>query len=134
MRKLFLITMVLLVATGVALAKDVEMKGKAGDYTVTAQFDKKPFVGDNKLTVTVTDASGKVVTDANVRVEYYMKERLSATRKAIEMPYHRAKAEAAAQDEGYKAAVDFHMAGLWHMEIKVTRNGKTSMAKFSINL
>lgn len=134
MKKLILIMVVMLVATGVALAKDVELKEKAGDYTVTAKFDKKPFIGDNKLTVTVTDVSGRAVTDANVKVEYYMKERMSATRKTVEMPYHRAKVEAAAQEGGYRAEVDLYMAGPWHMEVKVTRNGKTSTAKFFINV
>lgn len=53
--------------------KDYEVKKKAGEYAVKIKIDKNPpVVGDNNITVTVKDASGKPVIDVKVKVRYSM--------------------------------------------------------------
>jgi hypothetical protein len=73
MKKLLMIGFVLLLSAGLALAKDYEVKKKAGEFDVVVTIDKNPPVtGDNGVTVTVKDASGKIVTGAKVVVDYSM--------------------------------------------------------------
>lgn len=135
MRILTVLIMVLFLAAGSVYAKDDIMQGKAGDYTVTAQFAKTPpTVGENTLTVQIKDPSGKLVTDKKVEVEYFMTEKVAPTRKYVEMPYMRAETAATPQESGYKAKLDFSMAGPWNIAVKIDEKGKAKKAKFHVNV
>ncbi|MEK7789670.1 MAG: FixH family protein, partial [Planctomycetota bacterium] len=73
MKRLTVVTLILLLIAGIAYAKDYEVKKKAGEYDVVVKIDKNPpVVGDNNIEIEIKDASGKYVTDAKVRVEYSM--------------------------------------------------------------
>lgn len=118
--------MVLLIA-GVAFAKDYEVKKKVGGYDVEAKIDKNPpVVGENNITVSVKEQSGKAVTDAKVKVHYSM----PAMPGMAPMSY---ETDASMKGEEYKAKMDLSMAGPWNIEVKITRSGKTSTMKFSID-
>ena len=68
-----MISLALLLSTGLAFAKGYEVKKKAGEYRVEATMDRNPpAVGKNNLEVTIKDTAGKNVTDAQVLVEYGM--------------------------------------------------------------
>lgn len=112
---------------GVAVAKDYEVKKKAGDLNVEAKIDKNPPVaGDNNISVEIKDASGKVVTDAKVVVDYSMPAMPG-------MPAMNYKADAELKGSVYKAAMNLSMSGPWNIAVKITRAGKTSTAKFTVD-
>ncbi|HBH60806.1 MAG TPA: copper resistance protein [Nitrospiraceae bacterium] len=128
MKKL-IVTMVALmfVITGIAFAKDYEVKKKAGDFDVVVAIDKNPpAVGKNNLTIDIKDPSGKPVTDAKVKVEYSMPAMPG-------MPAMNYKTDAELKDGKYTATMDLSMAGSWNITVKITRDGKTSKLKFSID-
>lgn len=122
-RRLAAATMMLLLATGIAYAKDYKVTKKAGEYNVVVKIDKNPpVVGDNNTTVEIKDADGKYVTDAKVVVDYSMPE--------MAMNY---KVDAASKGGEYKAKMNLSMKGPWHIAVKITRAGKTSSVEFIVH-
>jgi len=63
MKRIAAITVLLLLATGIAYAKAYEIAKKAGNYDVTFALDKTAFVGNNNAEITVKDAAGNPLTD-----------------------------------------------------------------------
>jgi len=128
MRKVMVTLLSLLfVLTGVAFAKDYEVNKKAGDFDVLVTIDKNPpAVGKNNLTIEIKDSSGKPVTDAKVKVEYSMPAMPG-------MPAMNYKTEAELKDGKYTAVMDLTMGGSWNVTVKITREGKSSKLKFSID-
>lgn len=127
MKKIFLFVMASLLATGVALAKDYEISKKAGSYDVKVTIDKNPpVVGDNNVAVSIREASGTAVTDAKVVVDYSMPAMPG-------MPAMNYKANAELKGSEYKAKMVLSMAGGWNVAVKITRGGKTTTMKFSVD-
>ena len=127
MKKLLVLVVALLMATTLLYAKDYEVSKKAGDFNIVIRIDKNPPVaGQNNMEVAVTDSSGKNVTDATVMVNYSMPAMAG-------MPPMNYKAEASLKGSIYKAMVNYSMPGSWNNEIRVSRGGKTSSAKFTID-
>jgi nitrogen fixation protein FixH len=129
MKKSFVtVVSLIFVITGIAFAKDYEVKKKAGDFNVEIAIDKNPpAVGKNHMTIDIKDPSGKSVTDAKVKVEYSMPAMPG-------MPAMNYKTNAELKDGKYTATMDLPMAGSWNVTVKITRGGKTSKAKFSIDV
>lgn len=129
MKKLIVtIVSLMFVITGIAFAKDYEVNKKAGDFDVLVAIDKNPpAMGKNHVTIDIKDPAGKSVTDATVRVEYSMPPMPG-------MPPMNYKADAALKDGKYTAVMDISMAGSWNITVKITRDGKTSKLKFSIDV
>lgn len=118
---------VILLVTGIALAKDYEVKKKLGEYDVVVQIDKNPpIVGENTIIVKVKDASGKYVTDTKVKIEYSMPAMPG-------MPAMNYKTDAELKGGKYKAKMNLSMSGSWNIVIKIIRGGKTSKVKFSVD-
>ena len=127
MKKLFVFTVVFLLIAGMAYAKDYEVKKKAGAYDVTVTIDKNPpVVGDNNVTVVIKDTSGKSVTDAKVLVDYSMPAMSG-------MPAMHYKTNAELNGSEYKAKMVLSMAGSWNIAVKISKGGKTSTVKFSVD-
>jgi hypothetical protein len=127
MKKLLMIGFVLLLSAGVALAKDYEVKKKAGDFDVVVTIDKNPPVtGDNGVTVTVKDAGGKVVKDAKVVIDYSMPAMPG-------MPPMNYKADAMLKGDAYAATMNLSMAGPWNVAVKISAGGKTGSMKFTVD-
>ena len=127
--KKFIITLISLmfVITGIAFAKDYEVKKKAGNFDVVITIDKNPpVVGKNNVAIAVKDTEGKYVIDAKVKVEYSMPAMPA-------MPAMEYKTEATIEGNRYKAVMDLSMSGSWNVTVKITRGDKTSKAKFSID-
>ena len=128
MKRITLIVCVLLLAVGLAYAKDYEITKKAGDYNVQVKIDKNPPVtGFNKMEIAITDAAGKEVTDATVAVDYVMPP----------MPGMGAmnyKANAGLKGNRYVATINFSMAGPWSVAVKITRGGKTQSVKLNVDV
>jgi nitrogen fixation protein FixH len=128
MKNLAVAFMMVALLFGIASAKDYEVKKKAGDLDVTARIDKNPpVVGDNNISVEISDASGKPVTDAKVVVEYSMPAMPN-------MPAMNYKTDTELRGSAYKATMNLSMSGPWNIAIKISRAGKTSTAKFSFDI
>jgi nitrogen fixation protein FixH len=117
----------LLVLTGLAYAAGSEFKQKAGEFTVELKFDRNPSVGNNAIEVSVKDAAGKAVTDANVAVEYSMPAMPG-------MPPMNYKTPTTLSGDKYKANLNLSMSGAWNIAVKVSKAGKTSTAKFNLDV
>lgn len=127
MKRIMVVVMVVLFIAGIAYAKDYEVKKKAGEYEVTARIDRNPPVaGENNIAVAVKDASGNAVTDAKVKVEYSMPAMPG-------MPPMSYKTDATLSGSEYKGKINLSMAGPWNVIVKITRGGKTSSMKFSVD-
>jgi len=127
MKKLLMIGFALLLSTGVALAKDYEVKKKAGDFDVVVTIDKNPPVtGDNGVTIAIKDAGGKTVKDAKVVIDYTM----PAMPGKPPMNY---KADALLKGEAYAATMNLSMAGPWNITVKISAGGKNGSMKFTVD-
>ncbi len=127
MRKIALVSIVLLLMTGIAYAKSYEVTKKVGEYTVAAMIDKNPpVVGDNTITIEVKDAAGRAVTDARVKVEYSMPSMPG-------MPAMNYKSDASLKGSSYQAKMNLSMSGSWNVSVKTLRGGKTATMRFSVD-
>jgi hypothetical protein len=127
MKKWFLIVLALLLMAGTAGAKGYEVSKKAGEYDVEVKIDKNPpVVGDNNITLEIKGASGHHVKDAKVVVEYSMPPMPG-------MPPMIYKADAELKGDEYKAKMNLSMSGSWNIAVKITREGKTSTMKFTVD-
>jgi nitrogen fixation protein FixH len=118
---------VLMFTAGAAYAKGYEVQKKAGEYDVTVAFDRNsPTASDNAVAITVKDAAGKNVKDAQVKVEYSMPAMMG-------MPAMNYKTDAALQGDEYKATLGLSMSGSWNLAVKITRAGKTATMKFTVD-
>lgn len=127
MKKIAFITIILLMIAGIALAKDYEVKKKVGEYDVEAKIDKNPpIVGDNNIEIEIKDVTGKYVTDAKVVVEYSMPAMPG-------MPPMNYKTDASLKGNEYRAKMNLSMSGSWNIAVKITRAGKTSTMKFTVD-
>jgi len=128
MKRALILSLVMFLTAGMALAKNYELQKKAGDYTLDIKIDKNPpVVGDNLMELTIKDTDGKAVTDAKVAVTYTMPPMSGMA----PMKY---KADAVAKDGGYQATLKFSMSGSWNVEAKITRAGKTTPVKFNVDV
>ncbi len=127
MKKFIGVVMVLLLAAGVAYAKDYEVQKKAGEYDVKVLIDRNPpVVGDNNVTIEIKGAAGHHVRDAQVKVDYSMPAMPG-------MPPMSYKADAVLKGDEYKTTLGLSMAGSWNVTVKIIREGKTSSMKFTVD-
>ncbi|MEK7333235.1 MAG: FixH family protein [Nitrospirota bacterium] len=127
MKKIAVISLILLLIAGVAYAKDYEVNKKAGEYDVAVKIDKNPpVVGDNNVSVEIKGEGGHHVTDAKVKVEYSMPAMPG-------MPAMNYKTDAELKGNEYKAKMNLSMAGSWNVAVKITRGGKITTVKFNVD-
>lgn len=127
MKKLVFVFAVVLLFAGAAHAKGYEVQKKAGEYDVVVTFDQKqPTASDNAVSIEVKDASGKIVKDVLVKVEYSMPAMSG-------MPAMNYKTDAALSGDEYKATLGLSMSGSWNLAVKITRAGKTATMKFTVD-
>jgi YtkA-like len=125
---MILTAIVLLMAIGLANAKDYEITKKSGDYTVQIKIDKNPpITGENKMDIAIKDTAGKNVTDAMVAVDYGM----PAMPGMGAMNY---KTTADLKGDRYLATINFSMAGPSYINIKITRGGKSQSVKLNVDV
>lgn len=125
-KKIALIALMLLAAS-IVYAKDYEVQKKAGEYTVLVKIDKNPpIAGDNNIIIGIKDAAGRDVTDAKVVVDYVMPAMPG-------MPAMKYKADSELKGNEYKAGLNLSMAGSWNITVKITRGGKTSTMRFTVD-
>jgi hypothetical protein len=128
MKKVFVFGLIVLLVAGVAFAKGYEVKKKAGEYDVEATIDRNPpAMGKNNMEIRVSEKAGKAVTDAKVLVEYGM----PAMPGMHPMNY---RTEAPLVGGVYRAVLNVSMAGPWYVNVKISRGGKTEIAKFTFDV
>jgi hypothetical protein len=128
MKKFTAALIILLLAAGLAYAKDYMVMKKAGNYTVEIKLDKNPpITGQNKMEINIKDDRGSNITDATVVVEYIMPAMPG-------MPAMNYKAKAELNGSRYLASVNFSMSGAWGVNIKITRSGKTQAVKLNVDV
>jgi hypothetical protein len=127
-KKIGIVLMVLLLACGLAWAKDYQVTKKAGDYTVDVRMDKNPPVtGKNNVTIEIKDKTGKTVKDAKVTADYGMPAMPG-------MPAMNYKADTILRGSVYHAVLNLSMAGPWNVAVKIVRAGQSVGTRFSIDV
>jgi RND family efflux transporter MFP subunit len=93
----------------------------ASDFKITLSIEPNPPKGgdDNRLHVSVSDASGQSVTDAAVKVTVIM-----PAMPSMSMPEMRASADLQFAGSEYSGALRVPMAGSWNVVVEVRRNGQ----------
>jgi hypothetical protein len=121
-------SIILLLAFGLAYAKDYEITKKSGDYTVQIKIDKNPPVtGPSKMDIVIKDVAGKDVTDAKVAIDYGMPAMPG-------MPAMNYKANADLKGSRYVSPLNFSMSGAWTINIKINRAGKIQAVKLNVDV
>ena len=79
-----------------------------------------PKTGENQLEVTVKDATGKPIDDAEVSVQFFM-----PAMPTMNMPAMRSEAKLSPAGKGvYRGTGQVMMAGRWDATVIVTRGGQ----------
>src|SRR4030042_102605 len=119
---------ILLLTVAPAYARGYVAQKSVGGYEVVIRIDKNPPVlGDNQIEVEIKDASGEVVKDAEVLINYYM----PPMPRMAPMNY---RVDAKLKGEKYRATMNFIMSGPWIIAIKVTSQGKTVSTKINVDV
>ena len=127
MKKFFFFISILALISGIAFARDYEVKKMAGEYEAEVRIDRTPpVVGDNHIEIEVRDARGKPVTDAKILVNYYM----PPMPRMVPMNYI---TDAKLKGEKYRAKMNFIMSGPWIIAVKINRGEKISTVKFNVD-
>ena len=127
MKRFLIVTLIVLLTTGLAFARAYEVNKKAGDYSVSIKMDKNPpSVGMNNMEIAVTDKTGKPVKDAKVQVDYGMPAMPG-------MPAMDYKTEVVNHGDQYRTAINISMKGPWYVNIKIASQGKTVSTKFTFD-
>ncbi len=129
MKKITLLTVsvIMMLVLTVGMSWAYEAQKTTGGLTVTISAGSYPLVkGDNELSVKVTDAAGKTVTDAKVSIRFFMPPMPG-------MAPMSSKTEATLKGDSYRFKANPDMEGTWKTEITVVRPGK-SPATATFNL
>ena len=128
MKVLPVLASIFLLPVALAHARGYEAQKTVGGYDVVIRIDKNPPVlGDNQIEVEIRDASGKVVKDAEVLINYYM----PPMPRMAPMNY---KVDAELKGDSYRAKVVLIMSGPWAIVTKITHQGKRYSVKVSIDV
>jgi hypothetical protein len=118
----------LVLFSGTGESRGLKVKKSVDGLEVDVYVDKNPpvAIGDNHIEVEIRDKSGKVVSDAEVLVNYYMPP-------MPRMPPMNYRINAKLEDGKYRATMKFIMAGPWIIAVKISRGGKRHTAKISVD-
>lgn len=130
MKKLILFIFSILVLAGLyacGKGSGFELKKSVDHYQVTVNLSKSPaIVGHNHITVKVEDKAGKIVSDAEVLVEYSMPEMPG-------MPAMNYETSAGFSGIVYEAHMNISMAGPWNIAVKIHKGDHVSTVRLSID-
>lgn len=87
-----------------------------------------PVLGQNVITLTITDASSRPVSDAAVAIRYFMP---SLPGRPPMMEY---TTTAKREDGAYRAELDLRMKGEWVVALTIARQGETETVKFGFHV
>jgi hypothetical protein len=133
-RELFFVRVILVILliisfmAGIAFAGSFTASKRAGVFLVGIQIDRNPpIIGDNRIEIEIRDASGAIVSDAKVLVNYYMPPmpRMAPMNYRTDAPFRGGK---------YRMTMSLIMEGPWVIAVKINFAGKTTTAKFNIDV
>lgn len=128
MKRFCLCMPIFLIGVTLGCAKGYEATKTSESYQVGITLDKNPPVaGENHMTITLKDASGKVITDAAINVEYTMPAMPG-------MPAMHYTAEPKVQGTAYHTTLNLSMSGAWNIALRITRQDKTEMVNFNVDV
>jgi hypothetical protein len=100
---------------------------KAAEFDVEIQFEKDPpRVGANRIEIAVTDEYGVALKDAKVILGAFLPAQPGR-------PLVRSTAVAKWEKNRYRALIDLPVGGTWEMSLAVTRGGKTTTARWTVD-
>jgi YtkA-like len=127
MKKCVLSLVLFLSFAGACYARGLQIDKKIDLYDVTIKLEKHPPVlGDNPIEIELKDASGTLVADAKVLVNYYM----PPMPRMVPMNY---RTDAKLSGGRYKATMNIIMSGPWVIRILITRGEKTFLVKINVD-
>ena len=101
-------------------------KGTTKGYTIEMSSDKTLIEGNNDLMVKLMK-DGKPVTDAKLRVKFFMPEMPG-------MPYMESIGNGKLDGKMYKTMANFSMGGTWQYHVQFKHMGKKYKYRGSVNL
>jgi hypothetical protein len=127
-RVILIVLLIISFMAGTAVAGSFVASKRAGVYLVGMQIDRNPpIIGDNHIEIEVRDAAGAIVLDAKVMVNYYM----PPMPRMAPMNY---RTDATFRGGKYRTTMSLIMEGPWVIAVKVTLAGKTTTAKFHVDV
>lgn len=128
MKKILLITAASLILICPAFAKDLKIEKKAGENTVILILEKNPPVtGENKAMIELKDASGKMIKDAVIDINYGMPAMPG-------MPAMNYTSKASMGKDAYEGMMNFSMPGPWNIELKIDSNNQKNKVKYNVDV
>jgi hypothetical protein len=127
-RAIPIIFLIISITAGTAFAGSLTASKRAGAYVVGIEIDRNPpIIGDNRMEIEIRDTSGAIVSDAKVLVNYYMPPmpRMAPMNYRTIAPFRGGR---------YRMTMNLIMEGPWVIAVKVTLAGKTTTAKFHIDV
>jgi hypothetical protein len=127
-KAIVIVVLIIAFTAGPAVAGSFVASKRAGSYLVGIQTDRNPpIIGDNHLEIEIRDASGAIVSEAKVMVNYYMPPmpRMAPMNYRTDATFRRGK---------YRTSMNLIMEGPWYIAVKVNLAGKTSTAKFHVDV
>ena len=127
MRTWVIVIIVLFLTVPAAHSGGLTVRRDASPYQVEVGIDRNPLViGDNRIDIRVKDGSGKIITDAQVLVNYYM----PPMPRMAPMNY---TTEASLKGGKYRMTMRIIMAGPWYIKIIISRGGSTVTTKLNVD-
>lgn len=118
---------VLALLSGCGIKKSgYQVEQPAGQYKVTFSLATPPITGDNPATVVIKDTAGKVITDAQVQIDYSMPAMPG-------MPAMNYNAVATLSGSEYKALLNLPMGGSWNIMVLFIVKGQPQQVSFSLD-
>jgi hypothetical protein len=127
-RVILIVSLIISFMAGIVFAGSLTASKRAGVYLVGIEIDRNPpIIGDNIVEIEIRDTSGAIVSDAKVLVNYYMPPmpRMAPMNYRTDAPFRGGK---------YRMTMNLIMEGPWVIAVKVTLAGKTTTAKFHIDV
>jgi hypothetical protein len=123
-----LVTLMLLLAAGLAYAASYEVKKEVGGYIVVMEIDRNPpIAGDNNVSIEVTDAKTLCACQANVAIEY--------SRPALPgTPALHYVAKTEFKRGRHIGKLSLSLAGSWNIAVKITTEDKAWTTNFVVDV
>jgi hypothetical protein len=124
----FLLPALILFSVAALPAEALEARKAMGDYEVGITISRNPpSVGENPIEIEIKDPGGRRIKEAQVLINYYM----PPMPRMAPMNY---TTPAKLKGDTYQTVMHLIMDGPWIIALKITLGGKTSTAKFHINV
>jgi hypothetical protein len=118
MKRIVIIILALIMTVSVVYAQDYN-KGHT-PFKVDMNFAiNPPAVGTNDFFITISDSMGKLITDADIAVNYFMEGQRSSAKECKIIAPHCGESVAELEKTAYKSQVDFSMPGRWTIRVEV---------------